>query len=67
MFRELDPDLWIKHEQNPRLLLKNIRELRLWQKAGDEDYVRKLNEFSEKLDKYIGESAEQTSVAYFCA
>src|SRR5215207_9264369 len=72
LFRELDPDLWIEHEQNPRLLLKNIRELRLWQKAGDADYVRKVDEFAEKLDRYMSEQPTPNDstvpgVAYFCA
>jgi starch phosphorylase len=80
LFRELDPDLWIKHEQNPRLLLTNVRELRLWQKAGDEDYVRKLNEFAAKFDRYMAEAsgmsdgwkdlpvtAGGSKIAYFCA
>ncbi|MEO8572626.1 MAG: alpha-glucan family phosphorylase [Pyrinomonadaceae bacterium] len=81
IFRELDPDLWIEHEQNPRLLLKNVRELRLWQKAGDGDYIRKLDEFTAKFDRYVSEPFGQFStqansatpagtapdVAYFCA
>lgn len=55
LFRELDPDLWIADEQNPRLLLKHVRELRLWQKAGDADYVRKVNEFAETFERYMSE------------
>jgi len=68
LFRELDPDLWIKHEQNPRLLLTNVRQLRLWQKAGDEDYVSKVNAFAAKLEGYISTKATPSpSIAYFCA
>jgi starch phosphorylase len=67
LFRELDPDLWIKYEQNPRLLLKNVRELRLWEKAADEDYVRKLNEFAAKFDRYMSDQKGASDVAYFCA
>ena len=67
LFRELDPDLWIAHEQNPRLLLKHVLELRLWQKAGDEDYVRRVNEFAEKFDRYMSGAGSDRSVAYFCA
>ena len=68
LFRELDPDLWIRYEQNPRLLLKNVRELRLWQKAGDAEYVRKVDAFAGKFDRYMSEGfGSAPSVAYFCA
>ena len=49
LFRELDPALWDACEQNPRLLLKRIRELRLWQQASNEDYVRRLEAFADKF------------------
>src|SRR5688572_16355651 len=39
LFRELDPSLWNKCEQTPRLLLKRIGELRLWQTAADAAYI----------------------------
>src|SRR5215210_3050993 len=45
LFRELDPQLWERCEQNPRLLLKKIDGLRLWQKANDEEYVAKIRSF----------------------
>lgn len=67
LFRELEPALWITYEQNPRLLLKNVPQLRLWQKASDEDYVRKLNEFAAKFDSYMSASGDGASIAYFCA
>src|SRR5215216_5332759 len=62
LFREMDPDLWIAKEQNPRLLLKNVRELRLWQKAADGDYVQKVNEFAAKFDRYMAEPSGQISL-----
>ncbi len=66
LFRELDPRLWIKYEQNPRLLLKNVRGLRLWQKAGDEEYIAKLNRFAAKFEEYLSEGVEASpSIAYF--
>jgi starch phosphorylase len=74
LFRELDPALWEQCEQNPRLLLKKISGLRLWQKAIDEEYITKLNEFAEKFDDYFsapangfGQISSDTPVAYFCA
>ena len=67
LFRELDPGLWIKHEQNPRLLLKNVRETRLWQKALDADYISRVKAFDEKLEIYMAEAPPSRSIAYFCA
>lgn len=69
LFRDLDPALWEKCEQNPRLLLTKIKEIRLWQKAADEDYVRRLGRFNERLQQYIGSINEPraTNIAYFCA
>ena len=74
IFRELAPELWEKVEQNPRRLLKEISELRLWHKSNDEVYVEKLREFAAAQDAYldveakkIGEISVANPVAYFCA
>ena len=68
LFREIDPDLWIRREQNPRLLLKGAGELRLWQKAADEEYVRKVDDFTGEFDQYMSEGVQaHPSIAYFCA
>ena len=67
LFRELDPRLWDQVEQNPRLLLKRISELRLWQRANDADYVRKLEDFTKHFRDYISSSATTPEIAYFCA
>ncbi|MCY7376421.1 MAG: alpha-glucan family phosphorylase [Pyrinomonadaceae bacterium] len=74
LFRELDSKLWEKCEQNPRLFLKKVGGLQLWQKANDSDYVAKLKSFSDKFEKYLaakpnsfGKITEQNPVAYFCA
>ncbi|HVF30346.1 MAG TPA: alpha-glucan family phosphorylase [Pyrinomonadaceae bacterium] len=71
LFRELDPDLWVEVEQNPRLHLQRVGEFRMWQKAADETYVSRLNAFAEKFDWYFAERANvkdiERSFAYFCA
>ena len=74
LFRELDPTLWEECEQNPRLLLKKIGELRLWQKSGDAEYVERLRRFAAKFDAYLsaepddfGKITAQNPAAYFCA
>lgn len=74
LFRELDARLWEKCEQNPRLFLKKVGGLQLWQKANDQNFLDQLNEFSANFEKYLGEKpnsfgkiTEQNPVAYFCA
>jgi len=69
LFRELDPTLWDKCEQNPRSLLKNISEVRLWQKAGDTSYVERLQHFIGRFQSYTltNKDVHSTDVAYFCA
>ena len=74
LFRELDPALWEKCEQNPRLFLKKIEELRLWQKSTDPDYVEKLAHFAEMQGNYLAEAPQprgrisaDNPAAYFCA
>ena len=73
LFRDLDPALWEKCEQNPRLLLKTVSGLRLWQKAADADYIRRVNRFSEQQEGYLDRSPDHrplatgSSIAYFCA
>ncbi len=74
IFRELEPALWEKYEQNPRVFLKQIKQLRLWQKSADTEFVEKVNRFAEKLDAYLAENqtafgkvSPENPVAYFCA
>ncbi|MEO6590573.1 MAG: alpha-glucan family phosphorylase [Pyrinomonadaceae bacterium] len=74
LFRDLSPTLWEKVEQNPRELLQKMRELRLWQKATDEDYVAKVKRFAALQEKYLseipktaGKISTENPVAYFCA
>jgi starch phosphorylase len=74
VFRDLDASLWDECEQNPRLLLKNISDLRLWQRAADSGYLDSLRAFEKELDSYLaadpaafGQVNGDTPAAYFCA
>ena len=70
LFRDLDPALWDKCEQNPRLLLKKVSELRLWQKASEASYVDCVQQFSERQHSYLTtnhQSLTTDPIAYFCA
>lgn len=69
LFRELDPRLWEKVGHNPRALLIAVTELRLWQKATDVAYVKKLETFRSNFDSYMAEPqrSDIRRIAYFCA
>ena len=79
VFRELDPALWEKTEQNPRRMLQESSELTLWQRACDEHYVTRVEQLSKDFDDYLtseprtfGTGARrqitpENPVAYFCA
>ena len=74
IFRELEPALWEKCEQNPRVFLRKIKQLRLWQKSADADFVERVRRFAEWQDAYLSENqndfgkvSSENPVAYFCA
>jgi len=67
LFRDLSPGLWQEVEQNPRVLLKKISYLRLWQRASDPAYIERLNKFNSKFEQYVATASTQVKVAYFCA
>lgn len=73
-FRDLDASLWENFEQNPRLLLKRISDVRLWQKAGETEFVGRVEKFLDKQEKYLSEPPKtfgrvtpENPAAYFCA
>ncbi len=70
LLRELEPTLWDKCEQNPRVFLRKVNRLRLYQKAADTQYVERLQRFTEKQKAYLRLTAKPratTKFAYFCA
>ena len=74
LFRDLDPEIWERCEQNPKQLLKEISELRIWQKASESEFVNRLNKLKIEFEQYINESPKsfgeinsENPVAYFCA
>lgn len=74
LFRDLDPGLWQKCEQNPRLFLRRIPQLRLWEKSTDAEYVAHVAAIASDLENYMtaspissGRVTPENPVAYFCA
>jgi starch phosphorylase len=74
LFRDIDSQLWDDCEQNPRLFLKKVSELRLWQKAMNADYLERLQNFSRDFESYISappknfrKISSKNPISYFCA
>ena len=79
VFRDLDPNLWQQCEQNPRLLLSQISDLRLTQMAADPVFTDRIQSLHDRLNAYLSDSrpwprlqlkaeiTAATPIAYFCA
>ncbi|HYT50014.1 MAG TPA: alpha-glucan family phosphorylase [Pyrinomonadaceae bacterium] len=79
LFRDLDPNLWQQCEQNPRLLLTQISDLRLSQMAADPLFTDRIQKLYARFTAYMADSrpwpklqlspriTQQNPVAYFCA
>src|SRR5205807_1804535 len=79
VFRDLDPNLWQQCEQNPRLLLTQISDLRLAQVAADPSFADRVQQLYRRFTEYMGDPkpwpklalaahiTRPNPVAYFCA
>src|SRR5947208_15010169 len=79
VFRDLDPALWQQCEQNPRILLTQIPDLRLAQVAADPAFADRIERLSKRFNAYLSDArpwpklqlapriTSETPVAYFCA
>jgi starch phosphorylase len=79
VFRDLDPGLWQQCEQNPRILLAQVSDLRLAQVAADPAFADRVQRLSAKFDDYLADArpwpklqlasriTRETPIAYFCA
>ncbi|HMG75053.1 MAG TPA: alpha-glucan family phosphorylase [Pyrinomonadaceae bacterium] len=79
VFRDLDPGLWQQCEQNPRILLAQVSDLRLAQVAADPVFADRIRRLSAQFSAYLGDTrpwpklqlapriSGETPVAYFCA
>ncbi len=70
LFRDLDTELWDRCEQNPRVLLKTISGLTLWQRASSTEFVERVKRFNDKFVDYLNNGTKlenSPSIAYFCA
>jgi glycogen phosphorylase len=79
VFRDLDPNLWARCEQNPRLMLTQISDLRLAEIATDPSFAQRVERLYRHFQAYMSESqpwaklplkshvTRKHPVAYFCA
>src|SRR3989442_15317561 len=79
VFRDLDPGLWQQCEQNPRVLLAQVSDLRLAQVAADPAFADRIQRLSARFGDYLSDPqpwsklqlapriSRKTPVAYFCA
>jgi starch phosphorylase len=79
VFRDLDPGLWQQCEQNPRILLSQVSDLRVAQVAADPAFADRIKRLSDRFDEYLSDRrpwpklqlapriTRETPVAYFCA
>ena len=76
LFRDLDADLWDKHEHNPRRLLAEVSEFRLSRMATDPNYIGRAQELTAQFERYVNDVrhwqnnpqiTHDRPVAYFCA
>ena len=76
VFRDLDPELWEKHEHNPRRLLAEVSDLRLIQMATDPAYTARVQALTAQYESYVNDVrvwpnsagiSHDRPVAYFCA
>src|SRR5689334_20756535 len=56
VFRDLDPNLWSQCEQNPRLMLTQISDLRLAEIATDPLFVERVDQLQRRFAAYMSDS-----------
>jgi len=53
VFRDVDPGLWAQCEQNPRVLLARVSDLRLAQVAAEPVFSERVQKLVQRFDAYI--------------
>jgi len=70
LFEDLDPDLWVQANGNPRLLLRCVDQERLDSAAANPVYLARYTEVLRTFDVYHGAATSGPAapvIAYFCA
>ncbi len=53
LFRDIDPELWGKLDEDPKQMLLQASASRLRQLASDDEYLGRINEESQNLSEYL--------------
>src|SRR6266581_1325686 len=79
VFRDVDPGLWAQCEQNPRVLLARVSDLRLAQVAAEPVFSERVQKLVQRFDAYLAHHepwpklqlaaglTRENPIAYFCA
>ena len=63
VFRDLDPNLWQQWDQNPRLLLTHISDLRLAQVAADPSFADRVQQLYRRFTEYLSDTKPWSKLA----
>ncbi|HEY9844987.1 MAG TPA: alpha-glucan family phosphorylase, partial [Candidatus Caenarcaniphilales bacterium] len=78
LFRDINPDEWVRSNHNPISILESASPDRLTQLATNPDYLNRVQSLVEQFDRYMSEQdtwanrvaphlSPEQPVAYFCA
>ncbi len=65
LFEAIDKKLWILHEQNPILLLKDVSYERYKELEDDQEFIIKYNSVISKFEHYMKKPYTGPKIAYF--
>src|SRR5499427_9808060 len=63
IFRDLDPNLWQQCEQNPRLLLTQITDLRMAEVATDPTFADRVEQLYGRFEAYMSDRSPSPKLA----
>jgi glycogen phosphorylase/synthase len=67
LFQSIDPELWIKTENNPIVFLDSVSHEKFKKLENNDEFIFKLNKVFERFNKYLKEPVQKGKprVAYF--
>ncbi|MBN2813694.1 MAG: alpha-glucan family phosphorylase [Bacteroidales bacterium] len=67
LFESIDPEIWLKCDQNPAILFEQVKYNQLVEISRDKEYIDKLNRVYKRFTDYIGKKpdARKPHIAYF--
>ncbi len=53
LFRDLEPELWVKFHHNPAQMLRHVTQSRLQEVANDPQFAERVDALKQRLDAYL--------------